>query len=130
MINVPQNQIHATNDVFKFLFYQQLESTAKSIIDQQTLQGFREGLSNLPLSLFTYEIQDSLYIVLTVGSECFYFVLSCITAFQQSKLQTNPWMRCLTGDQEVAGSTPAEVSNILSWRLIMKYFLRTFSPFR
>ena len=27
-------------------------------------------------------------------------------------------------------STPAEVSNILSWRLIMKYFLRSFSPFR
>ena len=26
-----------------------------------------------------------------------------------------------TGDQEVAGSTPAEVGNILSGRLIMKY---------
>ena len=39
------------------------------------------------------------------------------------------WMRRPTGDQEVAGSTPAEVSNILSWRLIMKYFLRSFSPF-
>ena len=38
------------------------------------------------------------------------------------------WMRRLTGDQEVAGSTPAEVGNILSWRL--KYFLRSFSPFR
>ena len=35
-----------------------------------------------------------------------------------------------TGDQEVAGSTPAEVGSILSWRLIMKYFLRSFSPFR
>ena len=35
-----------------------------------------------------------------------------------------------TGDQEVAGSTPAEVGNILSWRLIMKYFLRSFAPFR
>ena len=31
-----------------------------------------------------------------------------------------------TGDQEVAGSTPAEVGNILSWRLITKYFLRSF----
>ena len=40
------------------------------------------------------------------------------------------WMRCPTGDQEVAGSTTAEVGNILSWRLIMKYFLRSFSPFR
>ena len=37
-------------------------------------------------------------------------------------------MRRPTGDQEVAGSTPAEVDNILSWRLIMKYFLRSFSP--
>ena len=36
----------------------------------------------------------------------------------------------LTGDQEVAGSTPAEVVNSLSWRLIVKYFLRSFSPFR
>ena len=32
-----------------------------------------------------------------------------------------------TGDQEVAGSTPAEVGNILSGSLIMKYFLRPFS---
>ena len=39
------------------------------------------------------------------------------------------WMRRPTGDQEVAGSTPVEVGNILSWRLIMKYFLRSFSPF-
>ena len=38
------------------------------------------------------------------------------------------WMPRPTGDQEVAGSTPAEVGNILSWRLIMKYFLRSFSP--
>ena len=40
------------------------------------------------------------------------------------------WMRRPTGDQEVTGSTPAELGNILSWRLIMKYFLRSFSPFR
>ena len=36
----------------------------------------------------------------------------------------------VAGDQEVTGSTPAKVGNILSWRLIMKYFLRSFSPFR
>ena len=41
-----------------------------------------------------------------------------------------------TGDQEVAGANlsppppPNEVGNILSWRLIMKYFLWSFSPFR
>ena len=40
------------------------------------------------------------------------------------------WMRRPTGDQEVVGSTLAEVGNILSWRLIMKYSLPSFSPFR
>ena len=33
-----------------------------------------------------------------------------------------------TGDQAVAGSTPTEVGNILSWRLIMKYFLWSSLP--
>ena len=37
---------------------------------------------------------------------------------------------CAVRLEEVAGSTPAEIGNILSWRLIMKYFLRSFSPFR
>ena len=36
---------------------------------------------------------------------------------------------CPTGDQEVAGSIPNGSSNILSWRLIMKHFLWSFSPF-
>ena len=43
------------------------------------------------------------------------------------------WLSCMrhpTGDQEVGGSTPAEVGNILSRRLIVKYFLRSFCPFR
>ena len=39
------------------------------------------------------------------------------------------WMHRPTGDQEVTCSTPAEVGNILSRRLIMKYFQRSFSPF-
>ena len=30
--------------------------------------------------------------------------------------------------QEVAGSTPAEVGNILSWKLIMKYFFGNSLP--
>ena len=36
----------------------------------------------------------------------------------------NPWPPGLQsdGDQEVVGSTPTEVGNILSWRLIMKFF--------
>ena len=35
-----------------------------------------------------------------------------------------------TGDQEVAGSTPARSGDILSYRFIMKYFPRSLSPFR
>ena len=54
-------------------------------------------------------------------------LLQCFIA---SGPRWHSWMRRPTGDQEVAGSTPAEVGNILSWRLIMKYFLRSFSPFR
>ena len=56
-------------------------------------------------------------------------VLNC-TCSNCSRPRWLSWMRRPTGDQEVAGSTPAEVGNILSWRLIMKYFLRSFSPFR
>ena len=35
-----------------------------------------------------------------------------------------------TGDQEIAGSVPTGSGNILSWRLIMKYFLQSLSPLR
>ena len=47
-------------------------------------------------------------------------------SFSQNVLNSRPWwlswMRRLTGDQEVADSTPAEVGNILSWRLIWNIF--------
>ena len=42
-----------------------------------------------------------------------------------SKLDARP-----NGDQEVAGSIPAGSGNILPWRMIMKYFLLSSSPFR
>ena len=48
---------------------------------------------------------------------------------QKSQPQWLSWMRHPNGDQEVGGSSPAEAGNIFSWRLIMKYFLRSFSPF-
>ena len=35
----------------------------------------------------------------------------------------------LTGNQEVVGSIPDGSGNICFWRLIMKYFLWSFSPF-
>ena len=50
----------------------------------------------------------------------YYFVLASVAQLDV----------CPTGDQHVAGSTPAEFGNILSWKLIMKYFLWSFSPFR
>ena len=57
--------------------------------------------------------------------------LKCIFTFIRGAADLDPFFhfsknpkthRCRrpTGDQEVAGSTPAEVGNILSWRLIMK----------
>ena len=55
--------------------------------------------------------------------------ISAVLLIRFRRPQWLSWMRRPTGDQEVAGSTPAEVGNILSWRLIMKYFLRSFSPF-
>ena len=54
-----------------------------------------------------------------------FFLSNCEWPASVAQLDARP-----TGDQVVAGSTPAEVGNILSWRLIMKYFLRSFSPFR
>ena len=58
----------------------------------------------------------------------------CPDAFSSQRPNCRPrwlsWKRHPTGDQEVAGSTPTEVGNILPWRLIMKYFLQSFSPFR
>ena len=60
-----------------------------------------------------------MYWVYTVGQSTKYMTASV------AHLDAGP-----TGDQEVAGSTLAEVGNILSWRLIVKYFLRLFSSFR
>ena len=36
----------------------------------------------------------------------------------------------LNGTLSDRGFNPAEIGNILSWRSIMKYFLRSFSPFK
>ena len=67
-----------------------------------------------------------------VFSPCWCFLVFSIPAHANrvfSRPQWLSWMRRPTEDQEVAGSTPAEVDNILSWRLIVKYFLWSFSPF-
>ena len=37
---------------------------------------------------------------------------------------------CSTGDQEVADSIPAGIRQHISWWLTMKYFIRSFTPFR
>ena len=64
------------------------------------------------------------------GYRCFFSIISICISIYLSRPRWLSWMCRPTGDKEVAGSTPAEVGNILSWRLIMKYFLRSFSPFR
>ena len=58
---------------------------------------------------------------------CLYQLLS---KYFKSRPRWLIWMHRPTGDQEVAGSTLTEVGNILSWRLIVKYFLWSFYPFR
>ena len=66
---------------------------------------------------------DVLYALCTLdGKEI--FIIQCRWALMAQLDAPSYWR------QEVTGSTPAEVGNILSWRLIMKCFLRSFSPFR
>ena len=90
-----------------------------------------------------YELKGRLYIMQVILYWWFcHWLFDCGLADRLYKLYRWPctddpvcrpwwlsWMRRPTGDQEVAGSAPAKVGNILSWRLIMKYFLRLFSPF-
>ena len=54
--------------------------------------------------------------------------ITSFTTYLESALVTQS-DACLTGDQEVADSILARYSKILLWRLIMKYFLGSFSPF-
>ena len=56
-------------------------------------------------------------------------VVSRVTSYGEPSLVAQLDVRS-TGDQEVAGSIPTEFGNILSWRLITKYFLWSFSPIR
>ena len=51
---------------------------------------------------------------------CYMHHARFVLAVAQSDVRT-------TGDQEVAGSILTGSSNILSWRLIMEYFLWSFS---
>ena len=57
----------------------------------------------------------------TVTVSCNITMILSPVPFRQCFLFARP-----TGNHEVTGLTPAEVGNILSWRLIMKYFLRSF----
>ena len=52
------------------------------------------------------------------------FIFSTLEHAQASVVQSDARP---TGDWEVGGSIPAGLDNILLWRLIMKYFLRSFS---
>ena len=87
----------------------------------------QRGTSNeYPQRTFLWRSKKNMWIhplILRCGPSLYH--VNFIVSASVAQLDARP-----TGDQEVAGSTPAEISNILSWRLIMKYFLRSFSPFR
>ena len=83
------------------------------------------------IRVFLSEIFQFLEVKLSIYLNRRVFVMAIVVVSADgTRTRWLSWMRRPTGDQEVAGSTPAEVGNILSWRLIMKYFLRLFSPFR
>ena len=52
-------------------------------------------------------------------------VCGCVKPASVAQLDVRP-----TGDQEVTGSTPAGSATFFRGDLILKYFLRSFSPFR
>ena len=61
-------------------------------------------------------------VILCINSKGYGQCPVCLPQYTICRPRWLSWMRRPTGDQEVAGSTPAKVGNILSWRLIMKYF--------
>ena len=87
----------------------------------------RRNLFDKHLVCINYDSESDV-VHLTQAVVHLYMILLEITRLQWPRWLS--WMRRPTGDQEIAGSTPAEVGKILSWRLIMKYFQRSFSPFR
>ena len=61
---------------------------------------------------------------------CTFREFSCIKMYSLLNLASVAKLDAgLTGDQEVAGLILARSWNVLSWRVIMKYFLWSFSPF-
>ena len=53
---------------------------------------------------------------LSATAELYKIVMNVSRRFYNNRPRCLSWMRRPTGDQEIAGSTPAEVGNILSWR--------------
>ena len=98
---------------------------------------FVHWISPEPLGLCTYHcfpLEDMLVILLpSFSAVSFSHLRASVTffAWSDSIAQLPASMAqsdvCLTGDQEVTVSIPAWSGNILPWRLIMKYFLQSFS---
>ena len=87
-------------------------------------------IKNINSSIRLFADDTSLYIIIENPQTAVITMNLDLGTISQCRPRWLSWMRRPTGDQEVAGSTPAEVGNVLSWRLIVKYFLRSFSPFR
>ena len=71
-----------------------------------------------------------LFLFLPCPFHLFYYLFYLFTPFLCETKQNDPQglRGRLSPTQEVAESTPPRLGNILSWRLIMKYFLQSFSP--
>ena len=112
--------------------------TSQPVTSQPGTSQLGSSQPGIGLQSFAYDLQTQIppgYIPINVPVQSYApSISSHISHGSVHRLSCRPrwlsWMRRPTGDQEVAGSTPAEVGNILSWRLIMKYFLRSSSPFR
>ena len=67
-------------------------------------------------------ISAAVYLSMLVNADILAYTMFLLASVAQSD-------ECLTGNQKVTGLIPAGLGNILLWRLIMKYFLWSFSAF-
>ena len=84
--------------------------------------------------LSTECLKQSVYSLSRIVADGIVFIIFYCCFSEKIKLGSeSSWPRwlnvCHTGDQEVAGSILTRSRNILLWRLIMEYFLWSFSSF-
>ena len=100
-------------------------------------------MKNISFENFVFEVKFSLYLirrVFVMHSSHLDLPYAILFTPYFAKIELRVYFRNVpasvaqldahpNGNQEVAGSTSAKVGNILTWRLITNYFLRSLSPF-